>query len=94
MKAKELIDAGFTMDIGKSCFWYILLKGKHLFITNDSVFNKGKDTWCIYYQNMETYEVCFFSKRLKEMGQFKIIFRILTGKEFKLANQQKLINRQ
>lgn len=94
MKAKELEEAGFILKYyaGNSLFWYELRKGNHVFITNDNRFNKGKDTWHIGYENEKNCEECWFGNRLKEMGQFKIVFRMITGKEFKLAHQRSHYN--
>ena len=91
MKEEELIQLGFKKKKSGNDYWYELRYRKHIFLTNDTIRNNRKDKWFIGYCPSKTEDTFWFNDNLKEQGMFPIIFHLLTGKEFKLAHQQKLI---
>lgn len=93
MKEQDLINMGFKKKLFDNEHWYELKCKNHVFITNDTMRNSRKDKWFIgyedsMYKNSDTF---WFNENLIEESAFKIIFRVLTGVEFKLAHQRKLI---
>lgn len=91
MKQQDLINMGFKKESLDSDYWYQLKAKNHIFFTNDTIFNKGKDEWIIGYKNIATQEEFWFNQNLYDVVAFRIIFRVLIGKEFKLSHQRKLI---
>lgn len=92
MTAETLLHNGFKKKTYDQHFWFELKKGNHLFLTNDTTYNRNTDVWHLGYQNLKTMEDPFwFNKNLVSDAEFKIIFHMLTGIEFKLAHQRNLI---
>ncbi len=85
MTEEQLLSLGFKE---KRAFktdkyrWFELKKGKHSFITNDSD-KKNTDYWIGYMNESKNVmdDYFWFNGKLKEIGPFIMIFRILTGKE-------------
>lgn len=88
MRSKELLEIGFQKEEFNGGTWYELKIGNHIFITNDSYFNKGKDTWHIGYEDAKTKAQFWFGNRLKDIGQFKMVYRMITGKELKVKQKK------
>lgn len=83
---------GFKKKKSGSEYWFELNIRNHKFVTNDNLYNNNKDKWHIGYQNTKEMEELFwFNCKLIFDVEFKTMFRILTGIEFKLAHQRKLI---
>jgi len=92
MKEQDLINCGFKKKKEGDYYWYELKIKKHKFITNDALNNDGKDYWFIgYTQRKDMDDIFWFNEKLSEEGVFKIMFRVLTGLEFKLAYQRNLV---
>lgn len=93
MKEQDLINMGFKKKVLDTDHWYELKCKNHVFITNDTMRNNGKDKWFIGYEDSrhKNYDTFWFNGRLTEETVFRIIFHVLTGIEFKLAHQRKLI---
>lgn len=82
MTISELETLGFKKEKLDDGFWFELNTKTHLFITNDSLFNSGKDQWNIGYQHKKNMDDIFwFNNQLKDQTEFKIIFKVLTKKE-------------
>lgn len=92
MKEQDLINMGFKKENFDGEYWYEIVCRNHKFITNDTAFNKKKDRWHIGYEDTEIKtDIFWFNNNLTEEPVFKTMFRVLTGVEFKLAHQRKLI---
>jgi len=90
MTKQDLLNFGFEIIQEDQYYWFELKYKNHRFISNDNAFNDGKDEWHLGYEDINIYEDTFwFNGNLNEKGMFPIIFNLLTGKEFKLANQRK-----
>ncbi len=91
MKAEELKLLGFKKVIMDDDYWFEFRTGKHLFLTNDTSKNNRRDYWYIGYENdkEKNMDIYWFNEKLKEPNQFKSVFQILTGREYKLPIQKK-----
>ena len=87
MTESKLIQMGFKKEKVGDDYWYELSFNGHKFITNDTIRNNRKDEWFIGYQTKWDVDGFWFNDKLTEEGVFKIVFRLLTGYDFKLANQ-------
>jgi hypothetical protein len=93
MTEQQLIKMGFKKKKLDDEYWYEFRTNGHLFLTNDTFFNEGKDEWIIGYQKTKgRYEEYWFNQRLKDASVFIVVFHLLTGREFKLVSQRKLIS--
>ena len=79
MTTIELLSLGFKKKNLNGDYWYELCVGKHTFLTNDSVFNNGRDNWIVGYQHK--HDDFWFNNRLKSKSDFLVVFKVLTGKE-------------
>ena len=91
MTEQQLIQMGFKKKKLDDDYWYELSFKGHKFVTNDTLRNKRKDKWFIGYQTKWDNDEFWFNEKLSEEGTFKIVFHLLTGSEFKLAHQRKLV---
>lgn len=79
MKANELLQLGFKPIKEDEFKWFELHMGNHHFITCDNSYNEGKDNWNVGY-SFKDEDSFWFNNRLKDVGEFKTVFHVLTGK--------------
>lgn len=93
MTEQKLIEMGFKKRSFGDVYWYLLKMGKHEFITNDTIRNKRKDKWFVGYRNRPLDDFFWFNEKLSDTGIFKVVFHLLTGVDFKLANQRPMFKK-
>lgn len=81
MKEAELVKLGFKKKKQDTEYWFELRYHRHLFITNDTIYNKGSDVWHIGYETKGMMDIFWFNNQLTNPKDFKTIFRVLTGKD-------------
>lgn len=81
MTKEQLISLGFKKVKYGENYWFEKKHKNHVFVTNDDLFNKGKDNWCVGYASKKdkSGNVEWFNNEIKSLERFACLYAGITG---------------